>query len=152
MYQMTSTKTTNEPIAPTDKDAKLARVLIRKMKASSDENLRVAIGCASTNIALPPSVSRLLVSILSEMADGNAVSVIPMQDELTTKKAADLIGVSRPFLIKQIDAGLIKCHKVGTHRRIYFKDLMEYKKAIDAQRRKALKALAKQAQELNMGY
>jgi excisionase family DNA binding protein len=84
------------------------------------------------------------------MSQGNAVTIIPIHAELTTQEAADLINVSRPFLIKQIDAGVIPHHKVGTHRRVRFTDLMEYKKNIDAARSKVLTELVEESQRLGL--
>jgi len=84
------------------------------------------------------------------MAEGNAVRLIPIQAELTTQQAADLLGVSRPFLVKQMTDNLIPYRKVGTHRRILFSDLMKYKQQIDEKRLQALQELADQAQELDL--
>ncbi len=86
------------------------------------------------------------------MALGNSITLMHVHAELTTQQAADILNVSRPFLIRLIDDGKILCRKVGTHRRIRFDDLMTYKREIDQQRMQSLEELAAEAQELDMGY
>jgi excisionase family DNA binding protein len=103
-------------------------------------------------VAIPAAAFHLLVDILAHMAQGNAVTLIPIHAELTTQEAADILNVSRPFLVKLIEEGEIPYRKVGRHRRIRFEDLMSYKQEIDSQRMRTLDELAAQAQELNLGY
>lgn len=142
------------PLLPTQQDAELARTSSRLLAAcigqGATARLRVIDG--DGEIEVPVAALRMLVDILANMADGNAISLVPIHAELTTQQAADFLGVSRPHLVGLVDKGLIPHHKVGTHRRIYFQDLTEYRKDRLEQSRAALDALAAQAQELGMGY
>ncbi len=103
-------------------------------------------------VELPTSALRLLVDILAELADGNAVKVVPIHAELTTQEAADMLKVSRPHLVKLLELGALPFHKAGKHRRVRFADLMAYK-AVQKQRSvAAMEELAAQALALQMGY
>ncbi len=104
------------------------------------------------SVSIPTSALRLLLDVLTEIGQGNAVSIIPIHAELTTQEAADVLNVSRPFLVQLLEKGDIPFHKIGTHRRVRYQDVIAYKNRIDAERRKALDELAAQAQELGMGY
>lgn len=103
-------------------------------------------------VSIPVQAFRLLVDILNEMAQGNAVTVIPVHAELTTQQAAEILNVSRPFVIKLIEEEKLPCKLVGTHRRVRYDDLMKLKKQMDSDRLRVLEELAAQAQELDMGY
>ncbi len=103
-------------------------------------------------VELPTSALRLLVDILVELAQGNAVKVVPVQAELTTQEAADMLNVSRPHLVKLLEEGGLRFHKTGKHRRVRFADLMQFKSDRDQASEDAMAELAKQAQELALGY
>jgi excisionase family DNA binding protein len=103
-------------------------------------------------LELPTSIYKVLVAAVSAMAQGNAVSIVPVHHELTTQQAADLLNVSRPHLVKLLDAGEIPHHKVGSHRRVFFEDLMRFREVRDAERRKALADLTRKSAELGLDY
>jgi excisionase family DNA binding protein len=146
-----------ETIAPTEADTQLARESSRKLAAHklgrrASVRIQVLDDHKPETVALPTSALRLLQHILTEMAQGNAVTLIPIHAELTTQQAADLLNVSRPFLVGLLESGQIPHRKVGTHRRVLFRDVMAYKQKNDVERLKALEELTAQAQELDMGY
>ncbi len=143
-------------VAPTDDESRLARESSRqlavRLPAARKLQLEVDDGKKREAVVIPLAAAKLLLHILTEMAQGNAVTLIPIHAELTTQQAADLLNVSRPHLVKLLDEGAIPSRKVGTHRRVRCADLLAYKSQIDAERLKTLEELAAQAQELNMGY
>ncbi len=142
------------PLLPTEQDVALARTSSRLLAAcighGATARLRVIDG--QDEIEVPVAALRMLVDILANMAEGNAISLVPIHAELTTQQAADFLGVSRPHLVGLVDKGEIPHHKVGTHRRIFFRDLLQYRKERLGQSKAALDALADQAQKLGMGY
>jgi excisionase family DNA binding protein len=103
-------------------------------------------------VELPTSALSLLIDILSEFADGNAVKVVPVHAELTTQEAADVLNVSRPHLVKMLENNELAFHRTGKHRRVRFADLMAFKTLRDKASEDALLKLSEQAQALRMGY
>lgn len=122
--------------------------------AREDQSLMVQVMDADHDqpIELPAGVVTLLLDILGAMASGQGVTIIPEDAELTTVQAANILHVSRPFLIKLLEEGQIPCRRVGKHRRIRMEDVMNYKRPIDQQREAVLDQLVADAQEQNMGY
>jgi excisionase family DNA binding protein len=142
---------------PSEQDSLLAQEASRKLaahfRANEDVMIRVLEEDRETDsVMLPAAAVRLLLDILEQMARGNAVTLMPINTELTTQQAADLLNVSRPHLVALLQQGKIPYRKVGTHRRVQAEDIVAYKKEIDAKRREALDELAEQAQALDLGY
>ncbi len=150
-FPETVTPTPDEAILARESSRRLARFVSAKRKKPFQLRFQPE-DAPEEIISIPESAFRLLSEILTQMAKGNAVTLIPVHAELTTQQAADLLNVSRPFLVEQLEKNAIPYRKVGTHRRILFKDLMNYKEAMDRNRLKALGELAAQAQELDLGY
>jgi excisionase family DNA binding protein len=144
--------------AETRAAAAAARVLAPLLSTPREESTFVAIrpaggtGPQEEAVALPRAAFELLVKILEEMARGNAVTLVPTQAELTTQEAANLLNVSRPFLVGLLDQGKIPFHKVGAHRRVRFQDLMAYKRKEEQRQEELMGELAAEAQKLDLGY
>jgi excisionase family DNA binding protein len=154
-----------QPATLSELDSRLAREGSRRLASRLEESpsggqsgsptvtVRVAAGEGpEETVEIPAAALRLLVGILGEMADGNAVTLVPSRAHLTTQQAARFLNVSRPYLVGLLEAGKIPFHKAGTHRRVLFQDLLAYKAQSDNARRGALKKLAALSQELGMGY
>ena len=152
---MTTLLERTEPVAPTSSEVKLAAASVTQLAraiTTRRQSVRLHIESDEEAITVPMSAVRMLASILAEMARGNAVTMTPIHAELTTQQAADLLNVSRPHLVQLIEDGAIPAHKVGTHRRVRFDDLMKYKQVNRAARLKALEELSALDQELGLGY
>lgn len=117
---------------------------ISKIQVLDDESAEV--------IDVPSSALRLFVQLLSELSEGNSVSLIPVHAELTTQQAAELLNVSRPYIVKLLDEGKIPSRTVGKFRRVRLDDLMAYKKKDDDARSAVLDQLTAEAQDSGMGY
>jgi excisionase family DNA binding protein len=103
-------------------------------------------------VSVPRGAFALLIQVLEQMAQGNAVTIVPIHAELTTQEAANLLNVSRPFLIGLLDQGKIPFRKTGTHRRIRFEDLLAYMREEKQRQEEVLNELAAEAQKLDLGY
>lgn len=138
---------------PTAGDAEAAKLALRSLSPAGHGTGRtVRVRAGDEDAIVPKEAFELLLEILAQMANGNAVTVVPVQAEFTTQQAAEFLNVSRPFFIAMLEDGALPHRKVGTHRRVRFEDLLRYKQADETKRQRVLDQLAAQAQELGMGY
>ena len=147
---------TYRQLPPTEQESKIAHISKQLLAHYTQKNQSLALRVIDSDqdelIELPAGAVTLLMDILDVMAAGQGITLIPENVELTTVQAADILNVSRPFLIKLLEDGKIPYRKVGKHRRIQMEDVMNYKQAIDQEREEILDQLVADAQEQNMGY
>jgi excisionase family DNA binding protein len=141
-------------VRPGDSDAEIAHRAARRIgdyltAHPGADPVRIQGELAGDDaLVVPRQAAIMLAQILGFLANGQGVTVTPSNAMLTTQRAADLLNVSRPYLIKLLEAGEIPFEKVGTHRRVAFGELMEYKRRDDQERRRAADELTELGQEL----
>ena len=120
----------------------LERALLRGVSAF--------VTSSGERIELPRTVFEVLRTAVGFMSQGQAITLVPDNQVITTQRAADTLGISRPFLIKQLDAGLMAYHRVGNQRRVYLRDVLEFAKKRDEERLAALDRLSRDAFEVGL--
>jgi excisionase family DNA binding protein len=138
-----------EPVLPSAAEEPLLRDL-EHLLTEDNFSGTVLVGPDQQQRRLPRSVAQVLARVVQELARGNAVTVVPVHAELTTQQAADLLNVSRPFLVKLLEAGEIPFHRAGTHRRVKAADLLAYRDRQHVTWRAALDELAREAQAMGL--
>ena len=143
---------------PSPEAAEEAREALRELAPLAEvergEQVRMHAkrGRRERDAPIPRQAFELLLEILGQLANGNAVTIVPVQAELTTQQAADLLNVSRPHLVGLLESGRIPFRKVGAHRRVPAAAIFEYKRRDEAQRAKVMAELTAEAQRLGLGY
>ncbi len=138
---------------PSPEQAEEAKRALRSLSPASRGTQRtVRVRAGDEDAIVPREAFELLLEILGQMANGNAVTIVPVQAEFTTQQAADFLNVSRPHFIALLESGELPYRKVGTHRRVRFEDLLRYKQVDDARRQDVLAQLAADAQSHRQGY
>ena len=139
---------------PSVTDARSADRALRALDHAGADRavVRAADAPESSAVELPTEARTLLLQILGHMANGDAVTVVPVAAEVTAQQAAEILGVSRPFVIRLVDEGKLACRLVGTHRRLPLVDLLAFKQANRAERRAIAAELTAEAQELGFDY
>lgn len=123
-----------------------------RKKATPNTDIRIKLKDKENYLEISTEAFTLLQKILDFMARGKSITIVPTDESLTTQQAARMLNVSRPHVVKLLEAGEIPFKMVGSHRRIFLKDLEAYEKKIAKKREKQLRFLTKQAQKLDMGY
>ncbi|NEN23685.1 helix-turn-helix domain-containing protein [Cryomorpha ignava] len=123
-----------------------------RVKASRKTGVKIKVQETGEFMTIPKKALELLFSIVQNMSEGRSISLVPSDLEVSTQQAADMLNVSRPYLVKLIESGNIPFKKIGSHRRILLQDIIAYQSKLACEREKQLDFLANQAQELNLGY
>ncbi|WP_426756257.1 helix-turn-helix domain-containing protein [Myxococcus sp. Y35] len=145
----------SEPVAATESTLgqvqQLAKLITETLHGTGSQPRFTLLGPNHEALPLPKDVLTLLQQLLAVLASGDAVSIVPVQKELTTQQAANLLNVSRQYLVQLLDEGKIPFHRTGTHRRVYTQDVLEYRARRKADRRAKLVEMIQDSQ-LAGGY
>lgn len=130
----------SHPRRPSKAEQKIAAksfaILSSAMEQISSEQPEIELEETGKKIKIPLSALKLLEEILKSMSQGKLISIVPLATELTTQAAAEILGCSRPHLVKLLEEGKIEFTKVGKHRRIRFEDVFNYKSLMKTQQKK----------------
>ncbi|MBE9463493.1 helix-turn-helix domain-containing protein [Dyadobacter subterraneus] len=141
---------------PTPSEQKTASELLSDFTTAiargKSDTINIQISESGESFIVPRRALEFLSQIISGMAEGKAICLLPAEAELSTQQAAEMLNMSRPHIVKLLERGIIPFKKVGSHRRILLDDLIRYESEIKEERRKSFAFLAEQAQELNLGY
>jgi excisionase family DNA binding protein len=135
-------ETINEIKRPSKQERKFAQEsyssLLSTIVRVKTDPAEIEIEETGEKIKIPLRALSLLGEILKTMSEGKPISIVPQATEVTTQSAAEMLGCSRPHLVKLLEEGKIEYTKVGKHRRIKFEDVVEYKKQMKAEQKKHL--------------
>jgi excisionase family DNA binding protein len=141
---------TAEEVQQARRSAARLRKLAKGRRAGGVRSIRVE--GEKRPIEVPAAAIAMLADAVEELAKGHAIRIASHEQEISTQKAADLLNVSRPFLIQLLQKGAIPFRMVGTHRRLRLSDVLTYKARSDAEAETAFRELVAQAQEVGLGY
>lgn len=146
--------TTITPTPQQAAEAKIAQESLRAALGGRPGRTRhlgtVVIRGADGDVTVPEPVTEIVLKALDEVAHGRAVEINPVEEELTTQQAADMLNVSRPYFIRLLSGGVMPFRMVGSHRRVKRDDVVSYKERQDQAARAALADLARISQELDL--
>lgn len=144
---------TYAPITADETEAVIARKAAEKLASVADANVDITVhveGAAKIVVPLPAKAVKMMMTLLLAMAERKPVSMIPHEEELTTKQVADFLNVSRPYVCRIIDEGTLKARMINRHRRVRFSDVLAYEKSSQNERYEALAKMADEARRLGL--
>jgi excisionase family DNA binding protein len=138
--------TDHEPTVPTEADAAIARALLQALKPTqARRNLSLKVG--DRNIRIPATMVAALIEAAKLTSEGHAIDVVAADGEVSAQEAADILKVSRPYLLNLVKKGILPCRMVGAHHRIPTDALIAYKRG-QVPRRRSIEALSAETQDL----
>jgi excisionase family DNA binding protein len=149
-------RTSTQPVMPDEEAARTSARALERVQAylvrhrAGPTTVRLVDDQLEDELVVPREAVELLATVLAHLANGRGVSIVPADAELTTQQAADMLNVSRPYLIGLLDAGEVEFRKVGTHRRVLAGSLLDYKRRDDVRRREAADELSVLTQEMGL--
>jgi excisionase family DNA binding protein len=145
-----------DPDNLTEEERRSLRDQLRELQSwggSSENEARIRMeGEEGGTVDLPARVAEVLLGALGDLAEGRAVSIADADEELTTHEAAELLNVSRPHLTKLLKEGKIPSHKVGSHHRVYRRDVLAHRTRRRKESEEAMQKLTEESQKLGLGY
>ncbi len=152
---MTSTAVPDHVLSPDPSeqdDLVELREQLARIAARRERPVARLLGPEGSEVEIPASAFAALRAVVRDMAQGLTITLIPHDKELTTKEAADILNMSRPFLVKLLDRGELPYHRVGTHRRLNVEDVLAYRELRAGRRREKLRELTELSEQVEGGY
>jgi excisionase family DNA binding protein len=145
---------TLQPRLPTEEDIASAKAYSRELARYADKD-RVHVklsadGQSSEDLVVPGHLVELMLRVATEVSMGHGVNILPIHSELTTQQAANLLNISRPYLVSLLKDGTIAHHKVGSHRRVLAHDVLAFQKTQRRARAEALDEMAALSAEMGL--
>ena len=137
------------PVEPSAEDMRIARCAAAKLAAAPDSG-DVSMRIGEDSVKLPAGAVRVLAEIMEHFAEGRAVVLATREFEVSTQRAADILNVSRPYLVELLESGKIPFRRVGTHRRVRLDDVLSYQTELRERTARALDELTAQSEELGL--
>jgi excisionase family DNA binding protein len=137
---------TQEPITIRDTE----QPAVEKLEHLLERGIPSLVTSTGEKVKLPTTIYEVLKRVVELMADGKAVTVIPDNQVVTTQRAADILGMSRPFFIKLLETGAMAHHRIGNQRRVYLRDVLQYAHKREQERQAALNRLSRHAVETGL--
>ena len=135
--------TAREPITPPTTERQQAQELERFLTTEKP----ALVGVSGERVELPETVYAVLRKVVELMSQGQTVSIISESKAVSTQRAADILGMSRPFFVKLLETGMMAYHRVGNQRRVLLSDVLKFAKKRDEERQASLDRLSRQAFE-----